>query len=72
MIMTMQGNISTQWMIIKKYKHYMGMKQSLSPITGGNYGGWIDGEGGGGLNWGLERGVGMGMWGVHGIGAAVG
>lgn len=48
MIMTMQGNISTQWMIIKKYKHYMGMKQSLSPITGGNYGGWIDGEGGGG------------------------
>lgn len=48
MIMTMQGNISTQWMIIKKYKHYMGMKQSLSPITGGNYGGWIDREGGGG------------------------
>lgn len=32
----------------------------------------LTGRGGGGLNWGLERGVGMGMWGVHGIGAAVG
>lgn len=63
MIMTMQGNISTQWMIIKKYKHYMGMKQSLSPITGGNYGGWIDGEGGGGLI-GVSRG-GLG-WGCGG------